>query len=80
MEGVGGVVNELLVQMQSFDDPTGWQKLHSWFVDKVNLYLPVDRQLKRPTPPTTNAPAIRAEARANPAVWPAARVSSPLSC
>ena len=26
-EGVGGVVNELLVQMQSFDEPTGWQKL-----------------------------------------------------
>ena len=25
-EGVGGVVNELLVQMQSFDEPTGWQK------------------------------------------------------
>src|SRR5690606_11339115 len=27
-EGVGGVVNELLVQMQSFDEPTGWQKWH----------------------------------------------------
>ena len=26
-EGVGGVVNELLVQMQSFDDPTGWNKV-----------------------------------------------------
>ena len=25
-EGVGGVVNELLVQMQSFDTPTGWQR------------------------------------------------------
>ncbi len=26
-EGVGGVVNELLVQMQSFDTPTGWQRV-----------------------------------------------------
>ena len=25
-EGVGGVVNELLVQLQSFDTPTGWQR------------------------------------------------------
>jgi ATP-dependent Zn protease len=64
-EGVGGVVNELLVQMQSFDDPTGWQKLHSWFVDKVNLYLPADRQLKRPTPPSTNVLVIAATNRAD---------------
>jgi cell division protease FtsH len=28
-EGVGGVVNELLVQLQSFDEPTGWQKAHT---------------------------------------------------
>ena len=34
-EGVGGVVNELLVQMQSFDEPTGMQKLASWAVDKA---------------------------------------------
>ena len=26
-EGTGGVVNELLVQMQSFDSPDGWQKI-----------------------------------------------------
>jgi ATP-dependent Zn protease len=47
-EGVGGVVNELLVQMQSFDTPSGWQKLHSWAVDTVNLLLPADMQLSRP--------------------------------
>ncbi len=64
-EGVGGVVNELLVQMQSFDDPTGWQKLHSWFVDKVNLYLPAHSQLKRPTPPSTNVLVIAATNRAD---------------
>ena len=47
-EGVGGVVNELLVQMQSFDEPTGLQKLRTKFVDWANLYLPANRQLQSP--------------------------------
>ncbi|GAA4981390.1 AAA family ATPase [Kineococcus glutinatus] len=47
-EGVGGVVNELLVQMQSFDEPTGWEKLHGRLVDAVNALLPASRQLPRP--------------------------------
>jgi cell division protease FtsH len=47
-EGVGGVVNELLVQMQSFDAPTGLQRIQSWAVDKVNLLLPAHRQIPRP--------------------------------
>ena len=64
-EGVGGVVNELLVQMQSFDDPTGFQKLQSWLVDKLNLFLPPTRQLKRPVPPTTNVLVIAATNRAD---------------
>jgi ATP-dependent Zn protease len=64
-EGVGGVVNELLVQMQSFDDPTGFQKLHTWFVDKLNLYLPAHRQLSRPVPPSTNVLVIAATNRAD---------------
>ena len=49
-EGTGGVVNELLVQMQSFDDPDGWQKIQAWFIDRINLFLPVHRQLQRPVP------------------------------
>jgi cell division protease FtsH len=64
-EGVGGVVNELLVQMQSFDDPTGMQKLHTWFVDKLNLLLPAHRQLARPKPPSTNVLLIAATNRAD---------------
>ncbi|MFC6237416.1 AAA family ATPase [Longivirga aurantiaca] len=64
-EGVGGVVNELLVQMQSFDDPTGFQKLQSWLVDKVNLFLPANRQMKRPVPPVTNVLVIAATNRAD---------------
>ena len=64
-EGVGGVVNELLVQMQSFDEPTGWQKLRTKAVDRVNLYLPLHRQLQRPTPPSTNLLLIAATNRAD---------------
>ena len=64
-EGVGGVVNELLVQMQSFDEPTGMQKVHTKFVDWVNLYLPAHRQLRRPEPPPTNLLLIAATNRAD---------------
>lgn len=47
-EGVGGVVNELLVQMQSFDTPTGWQKARGKVTDAVNAFLPAHRQIPRP--------------------------------
>jgi ATP-dependent Zn protease len=46
--GSEGLVNELLVQMQSFDTPTGAQRVKSWGIDKINLLLPVQRQLPRP--------------------------------
>ncbi|MFL6098384.1 MAG: AAA family ATPase [Actinomycetales bacterium] len=41
-------VNELLVQMQSFDEPTGAARTLGWLVDKVNLFLPPSRHLTRP--------------------------------
>jgi cell division protease FtsH len=40
-------VNELLVQMQSFDEPTGGERLVGRVVDAVNLLLPSHRQLRR---------------------------------
>lgn len=64
-EGTGGVVNEMLVQMQSFDDPTGWQRLGGWFVDRINLLLPLHRQLKRPDVVPTNILLIAATNRAD---------------
>ncbi len=64
-EGVGGVVNELLVQMQSFDEPTGWQKVQAKVTDWANLYLPENRQLQRPTPPATTVLLIAATNRAD---------------
>ena len=64
-EGTGGVVNELLVQMQSFDALTGWQRLRGWAVDAVNLLLPPDRQLRRPSAIPTNVLLIAATNRAD---------------
>ena len=64
-EGTGGVVNELLVQMQSFDDPTGGQRLRGWFVDRINLLLPPDRQLRRPAVVPSNILLIAATNRAD---------------
>jgi len=64
-EGVGGVVNELLVQLAVLRRPTGMQKLHTKVVDAVNLFLPLNRQLKRPVPPSTNVLVIAATNRAD---------------
>lgn len=64
-EGVGGVVNELLVQMQSFDMPTGRQRLRSWWVDSLNSFLPSTRQIPRPRPEPVNILLIAATNRAD---------------
>ena len=49
-EGTGGVVNELLVQMQSFDEPTGGDKLYNRAVAAINLFLPGHKQIKQRRP------------------------------
>jgi cell division protease FtsH len=49
-EGTGGVVNELLVQMQSFDQPTGSARLLNKLIARVNLFLPAHRQIKQRKP------------------------------
>jgi cell division protease FtsH len=41
-------VNELLVQLQSFDQPTGGQRVVGALVDAANLVLPAHRQLRGP--------------------------------
>jgi ATP-dependent Zn protease len=61
----GPVVNELLVQMQSFDTPTGMQKVRGFFTDKVNLFLPADRQLPKPAPRPANIMLIASTNRAD---------------
>jgi ATP-dependent Zn protease len=64
-EGTGGVVNEILVQMQSFDALTGWQRVQGWCVDRINLLLAHDRQLPRPRTVPTNVLLIAATNRAD---------------
>ena len=45
-EGTGGVVNELLVQMQSFDTPVGAERFAAQWRELVNLFLPAHRRLR----------------------------------
>ena len=64
-EGVGGVVNELLVQMQSFDDPPRSLKFRNWFIRFVNRFLPSHRHLKTRTASFANILLIGATNRAD---------------
>jgi ATP-dependent Zn protease len=64
-EGASGVVNELLVQMQSFDEPTTSERLRGWFVDAANRFLPAHRQLKRPVSEPVEVLLIAATNRAD---------------
>ena len=59
------IINELLVQMQSFDALTGGERLCGWAVDRVNLLLPVHLQLKRPVVKPVNVLVIAATNRAD---------------
>ena len=63
-EGSVGIVNELLVQMQSFDLPTGWQKMKSKWIDRVNSLLPEGTAIPRSKPTTANVLLIAATNRA----------------
>ena len=63
-EGVGGVVNELLVQMQSFDEPTTGIKLRNWMGGRVNRFLPYARRIKMKMPEPSNILLIGATNRA----------------
>jgi cell division protease FtsH len=61
----GGMVNELLIQMQSFDTPLLGGRLKNWFIDKVNSLLPPPRQLKKAASPYRNVLIIAATNRAD---------------
>ncbi len=63
-EGIVGVVNELLVQMQSFDLPTGWQKLKIKLIDWFNGFLPDHRRRPRPTRTEANVLIVASTNRA----------------
>ncbi len=59
------IVNELLVQMQSFDQLTGAQKLHGKLLNAINLMLPAGRQLKSPQARIPNVLIVAATNRAS---------------
>ncbi|HTL83578.1 MAG TPA: AAA family ATPase [Acidimicrobiia bacterium] len=63
-EGISGVVNELLIQLQSFDAPTGSHRITGWFVDSVNRFLPAHRRIKKKPPAASNILVIAATNRA----------------
>jgi cell division protease FtsH len=63
-EGIAGVVNELLIQLQSFDAPPAGMRVNHWFVEQVNRLLPPHRQLKKQPTPHANILVIGATNRA----------------
>jgi ATP-dependent Zn protease len=63
-EGVAGVVNELLVQMQSFDEPTSSGRVRGFLIDTVNRLLPAGHQILKRPPTSSNILVIGATNRA----------------
>ncbi|MGH9052166.1 MAG: AAA family ATPase [Acidimicrobiia bacterium] len=64
VDGVGGVVNELLIQMQSFDEPTRPARLLGWFADLANRFFPAHLHLRKPGASYANILLIGATNRA----------------
>jgi ATP-dependent Zn protease len=64
-EGASGVVNELLIQMQSFDQPPFRQRVKERVFEWINGYLPEGRALKSGRPRYNNILVIAATNRAD---------------
>ena len=64
VDSTGGIVNELLVQMQSFDVPPLGERAWNRLLDWVNGYLTADRQLLRRPAQYNNILLIAATNRA----------------
>jgi ATP-dependent Zn protease len=62
--GTGGIVNELLVQLQSFDAPPLGERARGKLIDWLNGYLPAGRQLRKRPPRYNNILIIAATNRA----------------
>src|SRR5438067_6894762 len=63
-EGITGVVNELLIQLQSFDQPPFRTRLLNSFIELVNKFLPTHAQLNKKVTPAANILVIGATNRA----------------
>ena len=64
-EGIAGVVNELLIQLQSFDEPTRAMKIRGWFIDQANRFIATENQLRKPKPVPANVLVVGATNRAS---------------
>ena len=64
-EGFAGVINELLIQLQSFDEPTRGEKVQGWLISKVNRLLPARWEIKKRPPVSSNILVIGATNRAS---------------
>jgi ATP-dependent Zn protease len=62
-EGVPGVVNELLIQLQSFEQTPWSVRFRGKIVEAVNAWLPADRRLRKPTAAPANILVIGATNR-----------------
>ena len=62
--GTEGIVNELLIQMQSFDTPLFWGRVKGSLVDFGNLFMPANRQIKKARSEYNNVLIIGATNRA----------------
>lgn len=60
----GGVVNELLIQLQSFESPPFWNRMRNRFIDMLNLFMPAEHQIKKKKLPYSNVLVIGATNRA----------------
>ena len=63
--GSGGMVNELLIQLQSFDTPPFWGRVRNWMKDLINLFLPATSQLQKKKQEYSNVLIIGATNRAD---------------
>ena len=61
--GTSGMVNELLIQMQSFDQPSFGQKIRDRFAEWINAYLPAGKRLRTRKPKYHNMLVIAATNR-----------------
>ncbi|HUG85801.1 MAG TPA: AAA family ATPase [Euzebya sp.] len=63
-DGTAGVVNELLVQLQSFDTPPAGVRVRNLLTEKLNAFLPHHRQIAARPSPYHNILVIAATNRA----------------
>jgi cell division protease FtsH len=64
-QATGGMVNELLVQLQSFDTPPWSRRVMNGSIDVINKFFPADHQIKKKPGAYSNVLIIGATNRAD---------------